>query len=336
MSVPITQMLSIGAYIARKKLGGADRFPLVLMLEPLFRCNLSCSGCGKTAYTEEVLNRRLGAFECVAAAEECGAPVVSIAGGEPLLHPEIGEIVTGLTENGKFVYLCTNALLLKRSIGLFTPSGNLTINVHLDGFKERHDSIAGLTGVFDRAVEAIRLAVKLGFRVTTNTTIFGDVPPEEAARFFDFVIGLGVEGMTISPGFEYREARSKETLARASVHALFKEVFRLGRYRKWSFNHSGLYLDFLAGNRDYECTPWGNPTRNVFGWQRPCYLVNDGFATSYRELMEETEWEIWGRNVNPACASCMAHCGYEPTAVMESIRNPIKAALSRGRLFRCA
>ncbi len=327
MGVPLTQMLSVGAYITKERLRGNGRFPLVLMLEPLFRCNLSCSGCGKIDYPEEVLRRRLGVSECLDAARECGAPIVSIPGGEPLMHPEIGGIVEGLTEMKRFVYLCTNAVLLKKKLGLFRPSQYLTFSVHLDGFKERHDSIVGANGVFDKAVEAIRLAKERGFRVTTNTTLFEDAQPRETARFFDFVTGLGVEGMTISPGFVYEKARGKASLSRNSVHEIFRALFQLGRGRGWRFNHSSLYLDFLAGNRVYRCTPWGNPTRNIFGWQRPCYLVAGGYARSYGELMEETDWEGWGYGVNPRCSGCMVHCGYEPTAVMDSIRNPLKAML---------
>lgn len=325
MGVPITQMLSIGAYITRERLRGNSRFPLVLMLEPLFRCNLSCAGCGKIDYPEEVLNRRLSVAECLASARECDAPVVSIPGGEPLIHPEIAAIVEGLVEMKRFVYLCTNALLLKRKLELFRPSQYLTFSVHLDGFRERHDRMVGAPGVFDKAVEAIRLARERGFRVTTNTTLYEGETPHGAARFFDFVTSLGVEGMTISPGFSYEKAREKTLVDRDSVHTLFREIFRLGRQKKWSFNHSSLYLDFLAGNRDYKCTPWGNPTRNIFGWQRPCYLVSDGHAESYRELMEETDWEKWGSGVNPRCNGCMVHCGYEPTAVMDSLKNPVRA-----------
>jgi hopanoid biosynthesis associated radical SAM protein HpnH len=326
VGIPAIQQARIGAHIVRHVLSGNRRFPLVLMLEPLFRCNLRCAGCGKISHPEAVMNRTMEAAECVAAAEECGAPVVSVAGGEPLLHPDMPAIVREFTARGRFVYLCTNGLLVDQRIGEFSPSRRLSVNVHLDGMRERHDAIAGCSGVFDKAVAAIRLLVSRGYRVTTNTTLFGGETPESAARFFDFLVSLGVEAMTVSAGFGYESAADREHfLGRDGTKELFRRLFEIGRGRRWKFNHSSLYLDFLAGNREYRCSPWANPTRNVLGWQRPCYLLNDGYAASYKELLEATDWETCGAGRDPRCADCMVHCGFEPTAVLDSLRHPLQA-----------
>lgn len=335
MGIPLIQQLRVGAYISKTVLlKKQTRFPLVLMLEPLFRCNLSCAGCGKIAYPEEILDRRLSAGECLEAAEECGAPIVSIPGGEPLIHPEISHIVEGLVAQKRFVYLCTNAILLEDRLAQFNPSPYLTFSVHLDGLRERHDARVCREGIFDRAVRAIRAAQRRGFRVTTNTTLYDGEPPEHTARFFDYVTDLGVEGMTISPGFEYEQATDQEAfLRRNATKRLFSELFRMQNGKRWVFSQSSLYLDFLAGNQDYNCTPWGNPTRNIFGWQRPCYLLNEGHTPSFRELMQETDWSQYGHQKNPKCANCMVHSGYEPTAVVDTIRNPIKALSVKLRGF---
>ncbi len=326
MGIPAIQQATIGAYVMKQLLKRNRRYPLVLMLEPLFRCNLRCKGCGKIAQPEETLRRQLSVEECVAAAEECGAPVVSIPGGEPLLHPDIVRIVAELTRRKKFVYLCTNAQLLEKRIQEFTPSPYLSFNVHLDGLKERHDLMVCKDGAFDKAILAIRLLVSKGFRVTTNTTFFGGETPENAARFLDFLSSLGVEGMTVAPGFSYEEAADQDAfLDRARAVALFRGILAKAREHKWKFNHSSLYLDFLAGNQAYACTPWGNPTYNLFGWQKPCYLIEDGHAGSYRQLMEETDWNRYGPGRDPRCADCMVHCGYEPTAVVDAVTSPLKA-----------
>jgi hopanoid biosynthesis associated radical SAM protein HpnH len=327
MSIPLRQQLKVGFYVFKQKLLGVKRYPLVLMLEPLFRCNLACAGCGKISYPEEVLNRRLSVADCLAAVDECDAPIVSIPGGEPLLHKEMPEIVAGIVKRRKFVYLCTNALLLKKRIDDYQPSPYLTFSVHLDGDRERHDEMVCQEGVFDRAVEAIRLALGRGFRVTINCTLFNGESPERVAEFFDFATQLGVEGVTVSPGFSYERAPRQDVfLQRDATRNLYRRIFALGRRRGWKFNHSSLYLDYLAGNQNYQCTPWGNPTRNVFGWQRPCYLlVDEGYAPSFKALMEETDWESYGYGRNAKCAQCMAHCGYEPTAVNDALAHPLKA-----------
>jgi hopanoid biosynthesis associated radical SAM protein HpnH len=326
VAVPLEQAIRVGAYVVKQKLLGRKRYPLVLMLEPLFRCNLACAGCGKIDYPDEILNQRLSAEACLSAADECGAPVVSIPGGEPLLHKEIDQIVAGLVARKKFVYFCTNALLLKKRLDLFTPSQFLTFSVHLDGLREDHDKAVCQEGVFDRAVEAIELARDRGFRVNVNCTVFDGHDPEKLAKFFDFATTLGVEGITLSPGYAYERAPDQEHfLTRDRTRNLFRDVFRLGRGRNWRFSQSSLFLDFLAGNQTFKCTPWGNPTRNIFGWQRPCYLLGEGNVSSFAELMEETDWESYGTGAYEKCADCMVHCGYEPTAVNETIAHPLKA-----------
>ena len=327
MGVPLRQALTIGGYILRQRLKGNRRYPLVLMLEPLFRCNLACAGCGKIDYPEHILDRRISVEDALAAVDECGAPVVSIAGGEPLLHKEMPEIVRGMLARRKYVYLCTNALLLKKRMKDYSPSPWLTFSVHLDGNRDRHDASVCQDGVFDRAVEAVREARARGFRVTVNCTLFQGERPEEVAEFLDQCMALDVEGVTIAPGFSYERAPKQEVFLRRRVSKqLFRDVFRLGRGRRWRLNHSALYLDFLAGNQDYQCTAWGNPTRNVFGWQKPCYLlVGEGYASSYRELVDGVDWSRWGLGRDPKCANCMMHCGFEPTAVNDAVSHPLKA-----------
>jgi len=327
VAVPVRQQVRVGAYILKQKLTGRARYPLVLMLEPLFRCNLACAGCGKIDYPDSILNKRLSVEECLQAVDECGAPVVSIPGGEPLLHKEIKEIVEGIVGRKKFVYLCTNALLLEKRIELFTPSPYLTFSVHLDGLEEEHDHSVCQDGVFVRAVEAIKLVRAKGFRVNVATTLFNNMEPERVAAFFDFVTGeLDVEGITLSPGYAYERAPDQQHfLDRQTTKTLFRDLFRRGKGRRWRFNQSALFLDFLAGNQQYHCKPWGNPTRNVFGWQRPCYLLGEGYAPSFHALMEETEWEKYGTGNYEKCANCMVHCGYESTAVDDTVAHPIKA-----------
>lgn len=327
MAIPLRQQLQVAQYILGQKIRGIKKYPLVLMLEPLFRCNLACAGCGKIDYPKEILDRRLSVEDCLGAADECGAPIVSIAGGEPLLHKEMPRIVEGLVQRRKYVYLCTNALLLKKQLAHYSPSPYLTLSVHLDGNKTRHDASVCQTGVFERAVDVIKLALDQGFRVTVNCTLFQGESAVEVAEFFDYVSALGVEGITVSPGFSYGHAPQQEVfLHRQATKKLFRNIFKQRNSRQWKLNHSALYLDFLAGNQAYECTPWGNPTRNVFGWQRPCYLlVDEGYARSYHELLQTTEWERYGSGRNAKCADCMAHCGYEPTAVNDALRHPLKA-----------
>jgi len=329
VGVPVHQQIRVGAYIVKQRLSGRERYPLVLMLEPLFRCNLACPGCGKIDYPDEILNKRLSVAECLEAVDECGAPIVSIPGGEPLLHKEIGQIVEGIVARKKYIYLCTNALLLEKRLDLFRPSQYLTFSIHLDGLKEEHDHAVSQEGVFERAVSAIKAAKARGFRVNINTTLFDGLDPDRIAAFLDYASNeLDIDGITISPGYAYERAPDQQHfLSRQKTKRLFREVFKRGKGKKWRFSQSSLFFDFLAGNQQYHCTPWGNPTRNIFGWQKPCYLLGEGFARSFEELMEGTEWDKYGTGNYEKCANCMVHCGYEPTAADDAIRHPIKALM---------
>jgi hopanoid biosynthesis associated radical SAM protein HpnH len=325
--------MRIGAYIMKQRLMGNGRYPLVLMLEPLFRCNLACAGCGKIDYPDEILNKRLSVAECLEAVDECGAPVVSIPGGEPLLHKEIDHIVAGIVARKKYVYLCTNALLLEKKLDLFKPSPYLTFSVHLDGLEAEHDRAVSQEGVFERAVAAVRKAKAKGFRVSVNATLFDGADPARVAGFLDYASHeLGVDAITISPGYAYERAPDQQHfLSRQKTKQLFREVFKRGKGKKWRLSQSSLFLDYLAGNQQYHCTPCGNPTRNLFGWQRPCYLLGEGYAKSFKALMAETEWEKYGTGNYEKCANCMVHCGYEPTAADDSVRHPLKALMAAWR-----
>jgi hopanoid biosynthesis associated radical SAM protein HpnH len=317
--------MRIGAYLFKQKLSGRRRYPLVLMLEPLFRCNLACVGCGKIDYPEAILNKRLTVKECLDAVDECGAPMVAIPGGEPLIHKEIGEIVKGIVARKKFVSLCTNALLLEKKLHLFEPSPYLFFSVHLDGLKHHHDKSVCQEGVFDRAVSAIKAAKAKGFTVNINATIFDGHPPDDIAAFLDFAKELGV-GVTISPGYAYERAPDQEHfLNRRRTKDLFRSIFARGKGKGWTLMHSGMFLDFLAGNQTFHCTPWGMPTRNVFGWQKPCYLLGEGNVPTFKELMETTDWDSYGTGRYEKCANCMAHCGYEATAAEAMLRHPLQA-----------
>jgi hopanoid biosynthesis associated radical SAM protein HpnH len=324
MAVSLKQALVVGSYIVAKRLKGRKRFPLVLMLEPLFRCNLACQGCGKIQHPTEILKQNLSPEACFAAVEECGVPVVSIPGGEPLLHPQIDEIVRGLVARKKFIYLCTNAILLEKSLDKFEPSPYLTFSVHLDGLREEHDRCVDREGIFDKAIAAIKAAKAKGFRVTTNTTVFQGAKPEDVQQFFDFLQTLGIDGMMISPGYSYEWAPDQDHfLQREQTRALFRDIlapWRTGQ-KPWNFNHNPLFLDFLMGDRDYECTPWGSPSYSVLGWQKPCYLLNEGYYQSFQELLDQTDWDNYGHTSgNPKCADCMVHCGYEPTAAIDALK----------------
>jgi hopanoid biosynthesis associated radical SAM protein HpnH len=329
MGVPISQMYTVARYVLGRKLRGVKRYPLVLMLEPLFRCNLACAGCGKIQHPPEILRKNLSPEDCFRAVEECGAPMVSIPGGEPLLHPQIDEIVAGLVERKKYIYLCTNAILLEKNLHRFTPTKYLSFSVHLDGLRDEHDEAVCREGVFDVAVAAIRAAIAKGFRVTTNTTLFNTADPERVRGMFDALAELGVEGMMLSPGYPYEKAPDQEHfLHRNETKSLFRRILapkprsQAGAWergepkRRWVFNQSPLFLEFLKGNFELECTPWGNPTYNVFGWQKPCYLLQEGYCETYQELLDATDWDNYGhRSGNAKCTDCMVHSGYEPSAV---------------------
>src|SRR6201996_1989384 len=331
MAIPFFKEIRIGGYLMKQKLMGRKRFPLVLMLEPLFRCNLACVGCGKIDYPDAILNRRMTPQECWDAADECGAPMVAIPGGEPLIHKDIGEIVRGLVARKKFVSLCTNALLLEKKLHLFEPSPYLFFSVHLDGLKEHHDKSVCMAGGFEKAVSAIKAAKAKGFSVNVNCTVYDGHPSEDIAKFLDLTSELGV-GVSISPGYAYERAPDQDHfLNRRKTKELFRKVFALGKGKNWNLTHSGMFLDFLAGNQEFHCTPWGMPTRNVFGWQKPCYLLGEGYAKTFTELMETTDWDSYGTGRYEKCANCMAHCGYEPTAADVSFKRPLKAlALALG------
>jgi hopanoid biosynthesis associated radical SAM protein HpnH len=323
MVLPFFMERRMGTYLLKQKLMGRKRYPLVLMLEPLFRCNLSCAGCGKIDYPDPILNRRLSVQECLDAAAECGAPMVSIPGGEPLIHREIGEIVKGLIAQKRFVSLCTNALLLDKKLHLFEPSPYLFFSVHLDGLKEQHDKSVCQDGTFDRAFRGIVAAKAKGFAVNVNATIFDGAKAEDIAKYLDFCRDLGV-GVSISPGYAYERAPDQEHfLNRRKTKELFRKVFALGKGSRWTLTHSPMFLDFLAGNQQFHCSPWGMPTRNIFGWQKPCYLLGEGYVKTFKELMETTDWDSYGTGRYEKCANCMAHCGYEPTAV-DAAMNPFK------------
>jgi len=319
MAVPLSQMWTVASYVLSQKIKGNKHYPLVLMLEPLFRCNLACAGCGKIQYPPHILKQNVSAEDCLRATDECGAPMVSIPGGEPLLHPEIDKIVEGLIARKKYIYLCTNARLLEKKLqeGLFKPSKYLTFSVHMDGQEEHHDFSVCREGTYKEAAAGIRLAVEMGFRVTTNTTLFEGFDPNSVRAFFDEMMDLGVEGMMVSPGYAYPKAPDQKSFLkeRSKTTDAFNTLLS-NRQSRWKFNQSPLFLEFLMGKRDYECTPWGNPTYNLFGWQKPCYLIQDGYVDSFKELIDTTDWSNYGRaSGNPSCQQCMVHCGYEPSAV---------------------
>jgi len=325
VTVSLRQKAAVGAYVLRQRLAGRKRYPLVLMLEPLFRCNLACFGCGKIDYPDAILNKRLTVQECLDAVDECGAPMVAIPGGEPLIHKEIGEIVEGIVKRKKFVSLCTNALLLEKKLHLFKPSPYLFFSVHLDGLKQHHDKSVCLEGGYDKAVAAIKTAQAKGFIVNVNCTIYDGHPAEDIAKFLDLTAALGV-GVSISPGYAYERAPDQQHfLARRNTKELFRKVFALGKGKRWNITHSSMFLDFLAGNQQFHCTPWGMPTRNIFGWQKPCYLLGEGYAKSFSELMETTDWDAYGTGRYEKCANCMAHCGYEATATEAIMQHPLEA-----------
>ncbi len=334
MNFTFRQSLRIGAYIFKNKLLRRKQYPLIVELEPLFACNLECPGCGKIQYPTEILRKRLEVDDAVSAIQESGAPMVSIAGGEPLLHPQIVEMTETLLKKKRFIFLCTNAVLLERKLDSFKPHRNFTWVIHLDGLRERHDLAVARDGVFDKAVSAISKAKERGFRIATNTTFFNTDTPQTIIDVMDYLNDeLKVDSMMISPAYAYEKAPDQDHfLGVTETQELFKKAFADGRRKRWRLNHSPLFLDFLEGKRDFECTPWGVPSYSVFGWQRPCYLMADGYTSSYRELLDSTDWEKYGRGKDDRCANCMAHCGYEPSAVLAtvgSLKESLRAAVAR-------
>jgi hopanoid biosynthesis associated radical SAM protein HpnH len=333
LGIPLRQIVSVGSYVVKQHLMGKKRYPLVLMLEPLFRCNLACAGCGKIDYPDEILNKRISVEDALGAVDECGAPVVVMAGGEPLIHKDLPKIVDGIVARKKFAIVCTNALLLEKKIDQYKPSPYFTWSIHLDGDQEMHDKSVCKGGVYDQAVAALKVAKAKGFRVTINCTFFNDADPARIANFFDTVMAMGVDGITMSPGYAYERAPDqKHFLNRETTKEIFRGVFRRGQGgKRWAFNQSTMFLDFLAGNQSYHCTPWGNPTRTVFGWQKPCYLLGEGYAKTFKELMEDTNWDNYGVGNYEKCADCMVHSGFEASAVKDTIRRPWAAA--KAQLF---
>ncbi len=330
MAIPLVQTYRIARYLISQKIRGNKRYPLVLMLEPLFQCNLACAGCGKIDYPDDILRKRLSVEQALAAVDECGAPMISIPGGEPLIHKDMPEIVKGIVARKKFVYLCTNALLLEKKLDDYQPSPYLTFSIHLDGNRERHDASVCREGVFDKVIEVIKLTKNRGFRININCTLFQGEGAAEVAEFFDYITELGVDGITVSPGFSYDHAPRQDVfLPRTKTKELFRDIFQTQKVagkKRWPISQSSLFIDFLCGNQTYQCTPWSNPTYNIFGWQKPCYLlVDEGYAPSFKALMEETSWSQYGTGNNPKCDNCMAHCGYEGTAINDTFAKPWKA-----------
>ncbi|GAA2748060.1 MULTISPECIES: adenosyl-hopene transferase HpnH [Kitasatospora] len=331
MAMPLRQTIRVSTYLMQQKLKRKDKFPLIVELEPLYACNLACEGCGKIQHPAGVLKQRMPVAQAVGAVLECGAPMVSIAGGEPLMHPQIDEIVRQLVERRKYVFLCTNALLMRKKLEKFTPSPYFTFAVHIDGLRERHDASVAKEGTFDEAVEAIKEAKRRGFRVTTNSTFFNTDTPQTVIEVLDYLNDeLKVDEMMISPAYAYEKAPDQDHfLGVEQTRELFRKAFAGGNRRRWRLNHSPLFLDFLEGKVDFECTAWGIPNYSLFGWQRPCYLMADSYVPTYRELIEKTDWSKYGRGRDPRCDNCMAHCGYEPTAVlatMGSLKESLRAA----------
>jgi hopanoid biosynthesis associated radical SAM protein HpnH len=334
--MPLHQSLRIAGYLLGQKLRRREKFPLIVELEPLFACNLKCAGCGKIQQPHDLLRQRMPVERAVNAIEECGAPMVSIAGGEPLMHPQIDEIVNELVRRKKYVFLCTNAVLLRKRIDKFDfkPSKYFAFAVHIDGLKERHDLSVAKDGVFDEAVEAVKELQSRGFRVTTNTTFFNTDTPQTVIEVLDYLNDdLKVSEMMISPAYAYEKAPDQEHfLGVQETRELFRKAFADGRRKRWRLNHSPLFLDFLEGKVDFSCTAWGIPSYSLLGWQKPCYLMSDGYAKTYRELIDDTDWDAYGRGKDPRCANCMAHCGYEPTAVLAtlgSLKQSLRAAVGR-------
>ena len=334
MPVPLRQSLKVGSYLMKQKLRGVEKFPLLVELEPLFQCNLACSFCGKIQHPEHILKQRMPVDQAIGAIEECGAPMVSIAGGEPLVHPEIHVMVEELLKRKKFVFLCTNAILLEKKLDNFKPSPYFTWVIHLDGMRERHDQFVERNGIFDKAVSGIKAAKERGFRVGTNTTFLNTDTPETVKEVLDYLNDeLEVDTLQISPAYAYEKAPDQEHFPGVEqTRALFSAAFADGGRKKWRLNHSPLFLDFLEGKVDYQCTPWGIPSYSLFGWQRPCYLMSDGYAKTYKELIETTDWSKYGRGNDERCNNCMAHCGYEPTAVLatsKSLKQSLRAMAMR-------
>ncbi|CAN5915764.1 adenosyl-hopene transferase HpnH [soil metagenome] len=312
---PLPMTLRIAGYVAKKKLSRAKRFPMVLMLEPLHACNLTCTGCGRIREYESTIKQKLSIQECLDAVDECGAPVVSICGGEPMIYPGIGELTAKILERGKAVYLCTNGMFIRKKINEFKPSKRFFFNVHLDGLQKTHDIAVEREGVYDQAIDGIKCAKEHGHLVCTNTTVFKETDMAELEELFGYLTSLDVDGFMISPGYEYSAVQDKEMfLDRAMIREKFRQADAM--FRKYKFATSPIFLEFLQGHREMSCTAWGNPTRNILGWKGPCYLITDIHHKSFDDLLNKTPWEKYGYGKDPRCENCMVHSGYEASAAL--------------------
>ena len=310
------QTYSLTKYLLKKRISSVKRFPLVLMLEITHNCNLTCEGCGRILEFKDTMDRKMSVDECMQAAGECGAPVVSVTGGEPFLHPDLDKIVNGLIAKKRHIYLCTNGITLGDSLNKYKPSPYLNINVHLDGMAETHDRIVCAKGIFKKATDSIKKAKQLGFTVCTNTTIFKDTDPEEIEELFKFLTDMDIDGLLVSPGFSFEDNSNNVFIQKEEFHRKFSFIYELSK--KYKIMNTPLYLKFLMGERDLACTPWGNPTRNYLGWKGPCYLITDAYYETFQELMDNTDWDKYGTDKDPRCRNCMMHCGFEPTVVLET------------------
>ncbi len=315
MRFPLEMTTRIAGSVARKKVTRTEKFPMVLMLEPLHACNLTCTGCGRIREYESTIKQRLSIEECLSAVDECPAPVVSICGGEPMIYPDIGELAAKILERKKVVYLCTNGMFIRKKIKDFKPHRRFFFNIHLDGMKQSHDIAVEREGVFDSAIDGIKAAKEAGFLVCTNTTVFKETNMQELDELFAFLTTLDVDGFLISPGYSYAAVGSKEIfMTRADIRAKFRTAEEM--FRKYNFYSSPVYLEFLMGKRELSCTAWANPTRNVKGWKGPCYLITDAHYPRFPDLLNQTPWENYGPGNDPRCENCMMHSGFETTAAL--------------------
>jgi hopanoid biosynthesis associated radical SAM protein HpnH len=321
MRFPLSLTTEMAAYMAHKKFAGAKRFPLVLMLEPLHACNLTCTGCGRIREYKQTIKEKLTVAECLASVHEAGAPIVSICGGEPMIYPDIAELVRAIVKRRKHVYLCTNGMFIEKRLHEFRPTRRMFFNVHLDGLEKTHDLAVERAGVFQAAVAGIKAAKKAGFLVCTNTTVYKETDLNEIDSLYAFLTKLGVDGFMLSPAYGYSAVHETNPtgaaeifMTRDDIRAKFREAEKL--LKKYRMASSPIYLEFLSGKRELTCTAWGNPTRNVKGWKGPCYLITDEHHASFNDLMENTNWDSYGRGKDPRCEHCMVHCGYEPSAAL--------------------
>ena len=306
---------NMAGYLTRKGLSGDKKFPLVMMLEPLHACNLTCTGCGRIREYKSTINEILTVEECMAAVDDCGAPIVSICGGEPLIYPEIGRLASEILARKKHIYLCTNGMFIRKRLADFKPTSRLFFNVHLDGLEKTHDICVERDGVFREAIEGIKVAKAAGFLVTSNTTIYKETDIEEIAELFAYLQTLGVDGHMLSPAYSYGAVMTKEIfMSRAEIREKFQQASAL--LERYNIVTSPIYMEFLRGERELMCTAWGNPTYNPRGWKGPCYLITDEHHKTFRELIDKTPWEKYGKGRDPRCEDCMVHAGYEASAVL--------------------